>query len=74
MTKMEIIDYLYENHVHADIKIEDMAEDLATEQKTGAWIEDDDEMIIWCSVCANENDFCTDFCPHCGARMVKTDD
>lgn len=29
MTKEEIIDYLYENNVHADIKIEDMADDLA---------------------------------------------
>ena len=29
MTKDEIIEYLYENHTHADIKVEEMAEDLA---------------------------------------------
>ena len=30
MTKQEIIDYLYEFNVHADITIEELAEDLAT--------------------------------------------
>lgn len=29
MTKQEIIDYLYEMNVHADITIEELAEDLA---------------------------------------------
>ena len=29
MTKQEIIDYMYENHVQGDFKIEEMAEDLA---------------------------------------------
>ena len=29
MTKQEIIDYLYEINVHADITIEELAEDLA---------------------------------------------
>ena len=29
MTKQEIIDYMYENHVQGDFKIEEMAEDLS---------------------------------------------
>lgn len=29
MTKQEIINYMYENHVQGDFKIEEMAEDLA---------------------------------------------
>ena len=32
MTKQEIIDYMYENHVQGDFKIEEMAEDLAHPQ------------------------------------------
>ena len=32
MTKQEIIDYMYENHVQGDFKIEEMAEDLAQPQ------------------------------------------
>lgn len=29
MTKQEIIDYMYKNHVQGDFKIEEMAEDFA---------------------------------------------
>lgn len=29
MTKEEIIEYMYENHVRGDLSIEEMAEDLA---------------------------------------------
>ena len=36
MTKGEIIEYLYDNNVHGDLKIEDMADDLATEPN--AWL------------------------------------
>ena len=32
MTKQEIIDYMYENHVQGDFKIEEMAEDLSQPQ------------------------------------------
>ena len=32
MTKQEIIDYMYENHVQGDFKVEEMAEDLAHPQ------------------------------------------
>lgn len=32
MTKQEIIDYMYDNHVQGDFKIEEMAEDLAQPQ------------------------------------------
>ena len=32
MTKQEIIDYMYENHVQGDFKIEEMAEGLAQPQ------------------------------------------
>ena len=36
MTRAEIIEYLYDNNVHGDLKIEDMADDLATEPN--AWL------------------------------------
>lgn len=32
MTRAEIIEYLYDNNVHGDLKIEDMADDLAEPQ------------------------------------------
>lgn len=31
MTKAEIIEYLYDNHVHGDLKIEEIAEDLSAD-------------------------------------------
>ena len=37
--------------------------------KTGHWIEDEDEMKVWCSECGEDNDNCSDYCPNCGARM-----
>lgn len=36
MTKGEIIEYLYDNNVHGDLKIEEMADDLSTEPY--AWL------------------------------------
>lgn len=55
MTKQEIIDYMYENHVQGDFKIEEMAEDLAQAQ----WIPCSDRTpnypngaeCYWCSAC-----------------------
>ena len=37
MTRAEIIEYLYDNNVHGDLKIEDMADDLA-ESEPNAWL------------------------------------
>ena len=83
MTKQEIINYMYENHVQGDFKIEEMAEDLAQpERKTGEWIVKTDGFVIkrvWgvCSKCGNTLDFGgvnagrgdANFCPSCGADM-----
>ena len=39
--------------------------------KTGHWIEDENEMEVRCSECAEENDKCSKYCPNCGAKMVE---
>ena len=73
MNKQEIIDYMYENHVQGDFKIEEMAEDLS--QKTGKWILDNprsDDSLIYryaCSECHAHHRARYDFCPSCGADM-----
>ena len=38
-------------------------------QRTGHWIEDDDEMCVICSECGEKNDYISAYCPDCGARM-----
>ncbi len=48
MTKQEIINYMYENHVQGDFKIEEMAEDLAHPE------------IIRCKYCKH---WCLSSCP-----------
>ena len=51
MNKQEIIDYMYENHVQGDFKIEEMAEDLAQPQ----WIPISERLpkyghvVLWCN-------------------------
>lgn len=74
MTKQEIIDYMYENHVQGDFKIEEMADDLADTH--GEWIQHqskyglDGEMVYTCNRCGYNNGFTkTNFCPNCGAKM-----
>ena len=42
---------------------------LVQEPKTGHWIEDEAEMIVWCSQCNESNDSCSKYCPNCGAKM-----
>ena len=44
---------------------------LEQEPKTGHWIEDENEMEVWCSECGEENDDCSKYCPNCGAKMVE---
>ena len=34
----KLIDYFYENNVHADISIEDLADEISAESKVGEWI------------------------------------
>lgn len=85
MTKDEIIEYLYENHTRADIKIEEMAEDLAEPvRKKGKWILSGNRLV--CSECQTvpTNRITINgiiifdmtpiqkvmkFCPNCGAEM-----
>ena len=71
MTNQEIIDYMYENHVQGDFKIEEMAEDLS--QKTGKWI--DSGYGVECSLCGEWYPHASiarnqlNFCSNCGADM-----
>lgn len=71
MTFNEIIDYMYENHVQGDFKIEEMAEDLS--QKTGKWV--DSGYGVECSLCGEWYPHASiarnqlNFCPNCGADM-----
>ena len=71
MTKQEIINYMYDNHVQGDFKIEEMAEDLS--QKTGKWI--DSGYGVECSLCGEWYPHASiarnqlNFCPNCGADM-----
>ena len=75
MTKQEIINYMYENHVQGDFKIEEMAEDLA--QHNGTWLmylTFDDCYYATCNRCNETQVFyynkpLTNFCPNCGADM-----
>lgn len=80
MDKQEIIDYLYSFNTHADITIEEMADDLAipsAEPKTGHWIRGGyDEYYYVCDQC----DYVASeyyqiptyhFCPNCGAKMIE---
>ena len=43
----------------------------AQPQRTGYWIEDDDEMFVICSECGEKNDYISAFCPDCGAKMIN---
>lgn len=51
MTKDEVIEYLYENHVHADLKAEEIAEDLAESE------------IIRCNECKHNPNITWFECP-----------
>lgn len=51
--------------------IKDLPPVKPQEPKTGHWIEDENEMEVWCSACGEENDECSRYCPNCGCRMVK---
>lgn len=42
-----------------------------SQQKTGHWIEDEYEMEVRCSVCGEENDMCSKYCPNCGTKMIE---
>ena len=44
---------------------------VSVAEKTGHWIEDENEMIVWCSICGEEHEECSKFCPNCGHRMVE---
>jgi hypothetical protein len=77
----KLIDYLYENNVHADISIEDLADEISAEPKSGRNLKKECPTLFECSVCGWE---CWDtvpcdtetfnFCPNCGAKMKGADD
>lgn len=79
MTKDEIIEYLYMLHVHADITIEDIAEDLAQseEQESESWIFEeypDGYYHTECPICGEWFDEEAykkwNYCPNCGKKML----
>lgn len=45
---------------------------VTPQQRTGHWIEDENEMEVICSECAENNDKCSKFCPNCGAKMIES--
>ena len=78
MTKQEIIDYMYENHVQGDFKIEEMAEDLLPNIAVWEHEEDYGEDAYVCSWCQTiwitgqiKN---MHYCPTCGADMREGED
>ena len=40
-------------------------------QRTGHWIECEDEVKCFCSECKEISDYPTKFCPNCGTKMVE---
>ena len=53
-----------------DGKVEDMSP-ITPKQRTGHWIECEDEVKCFCSECKEISDYPTKFCPNCGAKMVE---
>lgn len=53
-----------------DGKVEDMPS-ITPKQRTGHWIECEDEVKCFCSECKEISDYPTKFCPNCGAKMVE---
>ena len=53
-----------------DGKVEDMPS-VTPMQRTGHWIECEDEVKCFCSECKEISDYPTKFCPNCGAWMIK---
>ena len=44
---------------------------VTPKQRTGHWIECEEEVKCFCSECKEISDYPTQFCPNCGARMVE---
>lgn len=44
---------------------------VTPKQRTGHWIECEDEVKCFCSECKEISDYPTKFCPNCGAKMVE---
>ena len=44
---------------------------VTPQQRTGHWIECEDEVKCFCSECKEISDYPTKFCPRCGAKMVE---
>jgi hypothetical protein len=80
ISREELIDYLYENNVHADISIEDLADEIFAEPKVGRNTKAETPTLFGCSVCGWE---CWDtvpcdtetfnYCPNCGAKMERSE-
>lgn len=69
MTKAEIIEYLYDNHVRADITLEEMADDLSVEPSAQPYVPDTnvgntdtisraDAIKAFCERCGNLGEPC----------------
>jgi hypothetical protein len=58
------------NILDAMSRIEDLPS-VTPKQRTGHWIECEDEVKCFCSECKEISDYPTKFCPHCGAKMEE---
>lgn len=57
-----------------DVAIEQLKElgyGFGEKQRTGHWIECEEEVKCFCSECKEISDYPTRFCPNCGAEMVE---
>lgn len=44
---------------------------VTPKQRTGHWIECEDEVKVYCSECKEISDYPTNYCSNCGAKMVE---
>jgi hypothetical protein len=78
ISKLEILDRIYGSDFYWETrKIVDKLQSVTPQPKTGHWIFHYDvySKVGWyeCDRCHTERAFNTDYCPDCGAKMVKVE-
>lgn len=71
-----IYDKLHRTDCHANFRADYLIANNIVEQKQGEWLISSDGYYPYCSECKNvpKGGNMTDFCPSCGAEMVKEKD
>jgi hypothetical protein len=62
----------YWHHGHVIDVLQGM-QPVTPKQRTGHWIECEEEVKCFCSECKEISDYPTQFCPNCGAKMESED-